>query len=80
VADYPCGADSAHHGKDGAFILFLEQPDPWNDTEPTDQIIPRVFGCLKCVKEGEAERFSGSKRFRIRVVYHHEPPRKSHVL
>ena len=55
-------------------MLFLEQPYPWNATEPTSQIVPRVFGCLKCIKEGEAERFSGSKQFRIRVVYHHQPP------
>ena len=68
------GADHAEL-RAGVLTLLLEQSEPWPESDPTSELMPRIVRCLAAIESGEAQRFAPeAKSFRITVIYHDDPP------
>jgi hypothetical protein len=72
----PGGADHAEL-RAGVLTLILEQPEPWPESDPTEELIARIGRCLKAIESDEVRQFApGAESFRITVIYHHDPPQE----
>jgi hypothetical protein len=66
--NFPGNADGEAIGPDGAHVLLVQQPGPWDEAKEPDETLRRVNSCVKALRES-----SYAKR-RVTIGWHTSPP------